>query len=98
MRQYFSRITSDHWTAKNKLEEAAHSLAHIYDRWLMNENEVQQFCNDLRDDMDMIHRQHSRCKPLKFSIERAADMSGDYWIYCDGVFNMSLFLVNYKPQ
>jgi hypothetical protein len=88
----FSRITADHWTAKNKLEEAAKQLAYSMDRKLIKQEEVKSFMNEFQKKVDELCAYHKRCKPLRFSWHACYDEKySDIWIYCDGVFNMSLF-------
>jgi hypothetical protein len=92
MKTYFSRITADHWTAKNKLEEAAHNLAHEMDRRLIQENELPDYKQEFKDKIDDLNKTFSRCKPLQFSIEKGHFNSNEYAVYCDGVFNMGIYL------
>lgn len=96
MKMYFSRITADHWTAKNKLEKAAHELAKEMDRRLITEDKVLDFKVEFHDKIEKLNNEFNRCKPLRFSISTKEFAHGDYWIYCDGVFQMSLFLVKDK--
>jgi hypothetical protein len=95
MKTYFSRIVADHWCAKNKLEEAAHKLAHEMDRQILTEDQVPAYKAEFLAKIDQLNALFSRCKPLRFSFELSKhhpeDM-GDYSIWCDRVFNMCLFL------
>jgi hypothetical protein len=93
MKTYFSKITADHWQAKNKLEEAAKTVASEFERKIIPESDIKNFLLDLHNRIAFINNKFSRCKPLRFSIEERTEGNGDYWIYCDGVFNMNLFLV-----
>ena len=92
MKTYFSRITADHWTAKNNLQKAAHKLAHEMDRRLIQEHELTYFKNEFKECAKRLNQQFSRCKPLRFSIEASHSKGGDYVVYCDGVFHMGIFL------
>lgn len=98
MKLYLSRITADHWTAKNNLEKAAHELAKDMDRRLLTENQIKGFKKEFQDKVDELNILYYRCKPLRFSIESREHSKDDYSIYCDGVFNMSLFLVKTKGE
>jgi hypothetical protein len=89
---YFSRITADHWTSKNRLEDAAHKLAQKMDRKILTDSEVPSFKKEFQQAIDELNQEYKRCKPLRFSISNCLSKSGDIIIYCDGVFHMSLFL------
>jgi hypothetical protein len=92
--KYFSRITADHWTAKNKLEEAAKKLAWEMDRHLIPGDKVKEFLGDFEKKMNELYAVHKRCKPLQFSWHRGYTKGwAEWWIYCDGVFQMSLIEV-----
>ena len=92
---YFSRITRDHWTAKNNLEKAAKKLAREMDRILISENRVPAFKKEFQEKVNALNKEFSRCKPLRFSINSSFERNGDIVIYCDGVFYMSLFLAKF---
>lgn len=101
MKLFFSRITADHWSAKNKLQEAAHKLAQEMDRKLISEAQVPDFNRDFIARIDALQREFPKCKPLAFSIMKPQDYGAgmeDYHIFCDGVFNMSLFLAKDKRE
>jgi hypothetical protein len=93
---YFSRITADHWSARNNLDKAAHNLAREMDRRLLSENEIMDFRVELLDKMEKLNQEFHRCKPLRVSMHESHSCNGDYSIYCDGVFHMGLFLVKDK--
>jgi hypothetical protein len=93
---YFSRITADHWCAKNKLEEAAHKLAQEMDRKILEEFEVLPFKKKFQAKIDALNQEYHRCKPLRFSIGACHSNNGDISVWCDGVFSISLFLVKDK--
>jgi len=97
---FFSRITANHWTAKNKLEAAAHELAFEMDRKLIPGDKVQDYFKDFEKKINELCAIHHRCKPLKFSWLRGYTKANtwaldtkrwsEWWIYCDGVFQISL--------
>jgi len=100
--KYFSRITADHWTAKNKLEAAAHLLAYEMDRKLIPDSDVKEFLELFQHEMNKLCQSFPRCKPLHFSWHVGYSFTehdgrnkkwNELWIYYDGVFNMSLFEV-----
>ncbi len=93
-KRFFSHISADHWTAKNKLEEAAHNLAREMDRILVPEHKVQDFLIEFDNKMKELFRANPRCKPLEFSWHKGyVKEYEEWWIYCDGVFQMSLIEV-----
>lgn len=92
--KFFSHITADHWTAKNKLEEVAKDLALQMDRRLIPTHKVQDYLNEFDLKMKDLYILHKRCKPLAFSWHRGYTKDwAEWWIYCDGVFQMSLIEV-----
>jgi hypothetical protein len=93
---YFSRITADHWSPKNNLHKAVNHLAVEMDRRLISEDKILDYRVEFLDKLAKLNNEHNRCKPLHISFENHDYANGDYWIYCDGVFNMSLFLVRDK--
>ena len=92
MKTYFSKISADHWTAKNNLEKEAHKLGREMERRIIPEQELKAFKKELSEKIDNLNKQFTRCKPLSFSIHGSYDNSGDYTAYCDGVFNMGIYL------
>lgn len=98
MKTYFSCITCDHWQSKNNLEKAAKELANEMNRCLIIDIELKNFKKEFQDKIDALHQKFPRCKPLRFSIQNAKSYKAgdDIWIYCDGVFNMTLYLVKNK--
>jgi hypothetical protein len=91
---YFSRITSDHWCSKNNLEKAAHKLAKEMDRRLVIKEQVPAFKKEFKDKIEKLNLEYHRCKPLRFYTESGQSyQEGDMWIYCEGVFHMSLFKI-----
>jgi hypothetical protein len=95
-RRYFSRITADHWCAKNKLEEAAKKLAYEMDRRLIRESEKVNFLREFDRRIKDLNAQFPRCKPLDYTHHKGYESKwSEWWIYCNGVFHMSLIEV--KP-
>ena len=91
---YFSRITADHWTAKNKLEAAAHELAYEMDRRLIPADKLSSYIKEFENRIHELESIHHRCKPLDFYFHRGYTRRwSEWWIYCNGVFQMSLIEV-----
>lgn len=96
MKNYFSRITADHWQAKNKLEAAAKDLANKMDRYLLREDEIEGFTSEMLNQVKLLNESFSRCKSISITFQEAHkynENEHDIWIYCPGVFHMSLFEV-----
>jgi len=92
--KFFSRITADHWTAKNKLQEAAHELAYEMDRKLIPGNEVLKYIGEFERRIHDLESDYPNCKPLDFSWHKGyTERWAEIWIYCNGVFRMSLIEV-----
>lgn len=96
MKLYFSRITADHWVAKNKLEAAAKSLAYEMDRQLIPADKVPAFKAMIRQRLIKLNEEYSRCKPLVIDIWTPEDdmKYPDIAVLVPYVFHMSLFVVN----
>jgi hypothetical protein len=92
MKNYFSRITADHWCAKNKLEKAAHKAAKEMDRRLVPDWQVKAYKEEFKEKILKINNEHPRCKPVELLISAGYTDRGDIDFYISGVFQMSLFL------
>jgi hypothetical protein len=71
MKTYFSRIVANHWCAHNKSQEAAHKLAYEMERRILTADQVNVYKEEFKAKVDQINADHSRCKPLRFSIENS---------------------------
>lgn len=102
MEQYFSKITADHWTAKNNAEKEAKKLAKEMDGILINADRLLTFKADFIDGIERINKNNARCKPLHLSIwEMNRDkFNGNIQISISGCFSMLLYKVkrNYDLQ
>jgi hypothetical protein len=96
MKLYFSKVTTDHWVAKNKLEAAAKDLAHELDRQLIPEDKIPTFRAMIRQRLVKLNEEYSRCKPLVIDIYSPEDEARylDFAVDVPYVFRMSLFAVN----
>ena len=93
MTQYFSRITADHWTAKNRLDKAAKEVAMIMDRKIINQEDIEVFKTEFTYRIDIINKEFSRCKPLVLDIWLPEHRKGvnDISFSISGVFDLMLF-------
>jgi hypothetical protein len=92
MKLYFSRIVANHWSAKNKLQEAAHGLAKEMDRRIITAGQVLDFKAEFIDKVERLNREYPRCTPLYLSIYANSMNKDDIDFWVDGVFHMCLFL------
>lgn len=99
MKQFFSRITSDHWKAQNKLEEAAKNVALELERRIIPENKVEDFCLEAQARITEINDIFLRCKPLQLEIwqprkewsrTNELNLDHDISISVSGVFQMEV--------
>ena len=88
---FFSRITADHWTAKNKLQAAAHELAYEMDRKRIPCDMLEDYISEFKRRIHELNSTHPRCKHLYFTWHKGYTRGWiEYWIYCEGVFQISL--------
>jgi hypothetical protein len=92
MKNYFSRITQDHWCSKNNLQKAAHKVATEMDRRIVTSDQVESFKTDFKEKISRINAEFSRCKPVILDINRDHDDRGDIVFWADGIFCICLFL------
>jgi hypothetical protein len=92
MKNYFSRITQDHWCSKNNLQKAAHKVAMEMDRRIATSDQVESFKTEFKEKINKINAEFSRCKPVKLDIERDLADRGDIVFWADGIFHLCLFL------
>jgi hypothetical protein len=93
MRYYFSKITADHWIAKNKLHEAALRVAKEMEWKLIPVGDMPKFEKEFKDKIDAINSQFSRCNPLVLDIytDPIERRSKDICFNIYKVFSLSLY-------
>ena len=92
MKNYFSRITQDHWQSKNNLQKAAHKVAKEMDRKIITADQVEDFKTEFKEKISKLNAEYPRCKPVHLSIERNPLDKGDITFWADGIFCLELFL------
>jgi hypothetical protein len=92
MKNYFSRITRDHWCSKNNLQKAAHKAAIEMDRRIVTSDQVEGFKTEFKEKISRINSEFSRCKPVKLNIEHDRMDRGDIVFWADGIFCLNLFM------
>lgn len=94
MATYFSCITADHWTAKNKLEAAAKKVARRMERQIIPGDQVEGYKSAFKKQIEDLNNTFSRCKPLELNIwKEPMERTGDIFIDISSVFQISLFRV-----
>jgi hypothetical protein len=93
---YVSRITADHWSAKNKLEAAAKLVAQHMDHMLIPDREKDKWFLDFKNAIDKVNADHPKCKELQLSVwgyDFETKGQKPTYITISGVFQMELFEV-----
>lgn len=91
MKRYFTRITADHWVAKNKLAEEAKQLALRMERLLLHEDTLQLYKDTFIQAVKDLNAKYPRCKPLDISIWEVPNRRLKYWSYSiPGIFSIEV--------
>ena len=91
--KYFTKITSQGYSAKNKLQESAKELMKGRDQMLLEDTEVDKWIADISNRIKALNDYFKRCSPLKYSFESAYNGT-DYTFNCNEVFTITLYKVN----
>lgn len=96
MKFYFSIITQDHWTPKNKAHEEAKELFNIMARTLISEDEIEGFKYDLEGRLRALNARNKKCNDLILESFRRQDRPyGKVYFIIPGVVHMKLLEVQY---
>lgn len=90
--KYFSKITSQGYSAKNKLQENAKKLMNNRDQLLIDEIDLIQWIDDLKDRIDALSHYFKNCTPLKYSYKKSYH-NNDMVFTCNEVFTITLYEV-----
>lgn len=94
MKNYFTRITQDHWTAKNSAHSEALKLAYLMERKVFPENELQDYLDTFKKLVGYINDKEKRCKDLELGIWKSPCASEnervEYYISIPGVFHIEV--------
>lgn len=90
---YVSRITADHWMAKNDLEKAAKKLAKEMERRLIPGDKLSAYKKEFRDKIEKLNKEFKRCKPLEFYFHTDYSPRIDHLAHCQGVFMIEIFQI-----
>jgi hypothetical protein len=89
MKTYFSKITRNHWTNKNRLQKDINQVAREMERRIVPEDQVNEFKLEMKGRIAKCHAENPRCKALDLSIEKHGN---DYSFVVSEVFWLSLYL------
>ena len=92
--KYFAKITSQGYSAKNKLQEAAKLLMKDRDQLLIDEADLEAWLTDLESRIKALNEYFKRCTDLSYSrnkshISDCKDLTFD----CNEVFTITLYEV-----
>ena len=99
--KYFAKITSDHWTLKNKVNEQARKVAYEMDNTLLQDDgDRGKFLAIFSEKIHLVNKSNPRCTPLELHIYRrhlGAIRSGEEcYATVSRNFNMSIFPVKHE--
>jgi hypothetical protein len=63
-KSYFTKVTTDYWTAKNQLQKDAKKLMRSFERQIIKGSEKEEFQKSMIVAFQDLNKKHSRCKPL----------------------------------
>ena len=87
---YFSKITQNYWTAKNKAHEQVLEVIKLYDKTLIDGLDVESFINDIQKAINNVNSNNPRCKYLKLNIWEA-HIDKDPILSIPGIFSMTIY-------
>lgn len=95
MKQYFFKVTSDYWTAQNRLQEDAKKAARAIDRVVVPEHQLDEFVQrNIYEAITSLNIRHHRCKPLRIELASSFTHSGTEETYIiPGVFHLTRYLI-----
>ena len=91
MKRYCTRITANHWVAKNRLAEEAKQLALRMEKLLLHEDTLQLFKDTFTQAVYELNIKYPRCKPLELHVWQP-DSRSKFWVYSIySVFDIEVF-------
>lgn len=91
MKVFVSRITTAHWTLKNKAQKQARAMARSIDCRLIAGEDLQKFKDGLSVMIQDINKSNPRCKDLYLSFWKEPGEKASYNVICPGIFHMEIF-------
>lgn len=99
MKQYFTKVTADYWNSKNKNQEDAKNIARSLQNLLIDEEDLNDFIEHLRNEIKLANERNKRCKPLELVIWNelySLDEGTKCGLSVEGVFRLSIYNVTGK--
>ncbi len=90
---YYSKITANHWCAKNKLHEEANEVGLDMERRIISESELAAFRDELTMRIDLLNQKYHRCNPLKIEETPQHTTDVDETLFISNVFHLTLHRV-----
>jgi len=91
--RYFSKVTSDYWTAKNNLQKEAKQVAMSMERQIIAEADILTYFNIFDKKIRDLNDKYKRCNPLVLEKREGGHNEVDIRIEISGVFYMKLYLI-----
>lgn len=87
---YFTKVTADYWTAKNKLQQEVKEFARACERMILKPDAVKDWMAYLKSGVSKLNQQHKRCKPLRVETDKDRQ-TGDIKVFIYGVSHLSVY-------
>lgn len=95
MKQFFMKVTADYWNPKNKLMDECQQIARDFDRYLIQEPDLDYFLDCFNKEINKSHERNKRCKPLLFYTINEPMGNSEMFLCIDGVFRASVYEVRF---
>lgn len=91
--RYFTKITSDYYVAKNKLQAEAKQVAIVMERQIIDEDYILTYFYIFDEKIKALNLKYKRCNPLVLEKRECVHNEVDIRIEISGVFYMKLYLI-----
>jgi len=91
MKRYFSKVTADHWSAKNKLQQEAKEIARDMECRIIPADKLLDFKAEFIDRIARSNEKYNRCNPLHLSIWDREHDGNHIQFHISEVFSLSLY-------
>lgn len=92
---YFSKITQNYWTAKNKAHKDILSMVKNYDQVLIKKEDVKRFIENIEANIIAINAIHRRCNDYTLDVYKTTD-NNNIILRMSGVFIMYIYKVRFE--
>lgn len=99
--KYFAKITSNHWTSKNKVNKEAMQAAEEIDNSLLgDEKALGEFLAILSEKIHLVNKNNPRCKPVELNMHGEhlgpINHKKNIYAYISGNFHMTIFPIKHE--